>query len=291
MRKLIVNADDFGFSKAVTDGIIDCHQHGCVTSTTLMANMPATEYAAEQAAGLPGLSVGVHLVLNGGRPISHPASIPDLVNADGSFFGAGEAVRRAKCLQLPTEQAEEEFSAQVEKCLSLGINPTHCDSHHNITVNPQPCIAMMRVAKRFNIPSLRTYRGWYRMERGRWRLFKLTRMLKVNIIRAPKQIYYELLHWYWRLRGFRLPGAKYGFYKVIADKPLQLNLDGWTTLLKSLPDCVCELVVHPGLPDKNASADSDFGKQRVLEHRLFSVPKTRHLCQELGIKLVNFREL
>jgi len=255
-----------------------------------MANMPAAEYAAEQAAGLPGLSVGVHLVLNGARPISKPASIPDLVNADGSFFDAGEAVRRAKRLKFPTKQIEKEFSAQVERCLGLGINPTHCDSHHNITVNPQPCIAMMRVAKRFNIPALRTYRGWYRMDRGRWRLLKLTKMLKVNTIRAPKQIYYELLHWYGRLRGFRLPDAKYGFYKVIAEKPLQFDMDGWTALLKSLPNCVCELVVHPGLPGNSPGSDSNFGKQRVLEHKLFSIPKTRHLSQELGIKLVNFRE-
>lgn len=289
MRKLIVNADDFGFNRQITDGIIQCYRQGCVTSTTLMANMPAAEYAAEQAGKFPNLSVGIHLVLNAGRPVSAPKKIPALVNSDGTFRSASEIVPLAKHFRLPVDQIECEFTAQIEEFLSLGITPTHCDSHHNITVNPQPCIAMMRVLKKYNIKRLRTCRGLYRLDKtDGWKLSNLLKMLHINIARGPKSIYYELLHRYWQLKGYQLPDIKYGFYKVISSSPLKYDLAGWTALLKSLPEGICELVAHPGLANNDPLDNAEFRKKRVLEYELFSNPKTKELCEEFGVELVNY---
>ena len=85
LRKLIVNADDFGFNQDVTDGILECHKNGCVTSTTLMTHMPAAEYAAERSKSYPELSVGIHFSINTGRPLSAPEKIPSLVDSQGNF--------------------------------------------------------------------------------------------------------------------------------------------------------------------------------------------------------------
>lgn len=79
VKKLIVNADDFGFSKAVTDAILDCHSNGIVTSTTLMSNMPFAEYAASKAKVFPMLSVGLHMTLTEGKPLSAPADVDNLI--------------------------------------------------------------------------------------------------------------------------------------------------------------------------------------------------------------------
>lgn len=65
--RIEINADDFGLTKGVTDGIIQAHQNGCVTSTTLMMNGLATDYAVEKAAENPDLKIGIHLVLTWGR--------------------------------------------------------------------------------------------------------------------------------------------------------------------------------------------------------------------------------
>ena len=103
MRKLIVNADDFGFNHEVTDGILECHKNGCLTSATLMTNKPAAEYAAIESKKYPDLSVGIHFTINGngGRPVSDPEKISDLVNPDGSFRSASEMVPAAKhCITL-----------------------------------------------------------------------------------------------------------------------------------------------------------------------------------------------
>lgn len=292
MRKLIVNADDFGFNHEITNSIIWCHQRGCVTSATLMAHMPAAEYAAEQSKKFPNLSVGIHLGIGTGSPLSDPKKISALVNPDGTFKHSSEIVRLAKRCRLPTEQVQREFTAQVEKFLSFGIAPTHCDSHRDITVNPQACVAMMRVTKKYNIKRLRTYRGLYRLDKTDDHKFSnLLKMLRINTARAPKSTYFELLHRYWQLKGYLLPDMKYGFYRVISSLPLKYDLAGWATLLKNLPKGICELVTHPGLASNDPLDQAEFRKKRVLQHELFSNPKTRELCKEFGVELVSYEAL
>src|SRR3989442_12181882 len=85
VKRLIVNADDFGRSAGVDRGILRAHREGIVTSTTFMANAPRADEAAALARATPTLDVGVHLVLTHDRPLTDPVRIPSLVRADGSF--------------------------------------------------------------------------------------------------------------------------------------------------------------------------------------------------------------
>jgi hypothetical protein len=105
----------------------------------------------------------------------------------------------------------------------------------------------------------------------------------------PKIIYYECLHRYWQLKGYRLPKEKYGFYKVVSSSHLKYDLDSWVRLLKSLPDGITELVAHPGLYSEDKTDNEHFRKQRVMEFELFSNPKTKEICEELGISLINYK--
>lgn len=290
MRKLIVNADDFGFNREVTDGIIQCHQKGCVTSTTLMANMPAAEYAAEQAKKFPNLSVGIHFALSDGPVVSAPGKIPALVNKDGQFPDSAVVVSLAKQCRLPLGQIELEFTAQIEKFLSLGITPTHCNSHQNIEVYPQPCIAIMRVAKKYNIKRMRTHRGWHLMDKTEgFKMNNLFKMLRANMARGHKIIYYDLFHYYRKLRGYKLPNTKFGFSRIISSSPLKCDLASWAILLQNLPEGASELIAHPGLPSDDPLDHAWFRKKRVLEYELFSNPKTKQLCREFGVDLVNYK--
>jgi membrane-associated phospholipid phosphatase len=63
IKKLIINADDFGLHKSINDGIIKAYQHGCVTSATIVAGGNAFVHAAMLAQHYPGLKIGVHLTL------------------------------------------------------------------------------------------------------------------------------------------------------------------------------------------------------------------------------------
>lgn len=125
MTKLVINADDFGYSKGVNLGIIEAYKHGVVSSTTMMVNMPGAAHAAALVLAHPGLGVGVHLVLDCGYPV-HP-NVPSLVDESGRFYKMNELLEKATIHDI-----EKELHAQIEKFISLGLSPTHLDGHHHV---------------------------------------------------------------------------------------------------------------------------------------------------------------
>lgn len=139
MTRLIVNADDFGFTAGVNEGILRAHLEGIVTATTLMACGAAFEHAVEVARSTPSLDVGVHLVLwpaEEGLPRRLPAFL-----------------RRA--LSSSTVEIEKEFARQVEKVVAAGIAPSHLDTHKHVHLLPWVMKALARVAARFGIAWVR----------------------------------------------------------------------------------------------------------------------------------------
>ena len=69
--KLIVNADDFGLSKAINFGIVESHLEGIVTSTSMMITMPAVKHAKSLAKNIPDLGIGLHLNISLGKPLTN----------------------------------------------------------------------------------------------------------------------------------------------------------------------------------------------------------------------------
>ncbi|GGF20097.1 carbohydrate deacetylase [Halobacillus andaensis] len=147
MKKLIINADDFGYSRGVNFGIIDSFQLGVLTSTTFMTNMPGRDQAAKLAKDNPSLGVGVHLVLTCGRPLLDTHRT--IVDAQGDF-------RNLRFYQgaftIDYEEVYDEWKAQIEKFLSYGLNPTHLDSHHHINSFGEMPKVFMRLAKEYDLP-------------------------------------------------------------------------------------------------------------------------------------------
>lgn len=131
-RLLIVNADDFGLNEAANAGIIQSHQAGSVTSTTLMVNAPAGEAAARLAHRNPELGVGLHFNLTWGRPLSAPEQVPALLADDGTFVSRGLLGRRVVAGRVPAAQVALELQAQFERLRELGVQPTHIDSHQHV---------------------------------------------------------------------------------------------------------------------------------------------------------------
>jgi predicted glycoside hydrolase/deacetylase ChbG (UPF0249 family) len=143
LKRLIVNADDFGFTHDVNAGIIQAHREGILTATTLMANGDAFEDAVRLAQQTPSLDIGCHLVLVQGRSLSTGKPLPvDLKNVVLSL-----AARRI--------DAYREFRAQIEKIVAAGLNPSHLDSHKHTHLVPSVFMAAVRLAREFNIPYIR----------------------------------------------------------------------------------------------------------------------------------------
>ncbi|UFT99614.1 chitin disaccharide deacetylase [Radiobacillus kanasensis] len=145
--KVRINADDFGLTKGITDGIILSHQKGMVTSTTMMMNGKALAYAVEQAKNNPSLKVGIHLVLTWGKPLLK--NVDDLVDENGLFrftstFDPSDSPN--------VDQVEREWTAQIEAFLETGLPLSHIDSHHHVHGWQILQAVVIKLARKYGVP-------------------------------------------------------------------------------------------------------------------------------------------
>jgi chitin disaccharide deacetylase len=146
--KLIVNADDFGYSRGVNYGIIDAHQYGIVNSTTMMLNMPGVHHAVELAKEHPALKLGIHLVLTCGKPLR--SDVPTLTDEQGNFKKLRDLNKNLSLLEL-----EREWTAQIDRFLDFGLTATHFDSHHHVHSIPEFLPVIQRLSRKYNLPARR----------------------------------------------------------------------------------------------------------------------------------------
>ncbi len=137
MKYLIPNADDFGYTRDVNEGIIHAHRQGILTATSLMATGAAFDHAVALARGNPTLDVGVHLVLVGAHGL--PPTVVQLIQQI--------AMRRIRIY--------DELAAQVRKVRNAGIHPSHLDTHKHTHLLPPVLNAVARIAAEFKIPWVR----------------------------------------------------------------------------------------------------------------------------------------
>lgn len=147
MKKLIINADDFGYSRGINWGIIESHQRGILTSTTLMANMPGFDHAVELASQNPKLGIGVHMTLTCLAPILKDHKT--IVDENGNFKKISFFKNN---MDYDVEEVYREWDAQIQKIYAAGINPTHLDSHHHTHTLPQHREITLRLARKYNLP-------------------------------------------------------------------------------------------------------------------------------------------
>ncbi len=144
MRRLIVNADDFGMTRGVSAGILLAHRHGIVTSTTMLVTADVDR--EQLAAALDsGLGMGIHLNLTLGKPLTGARS---LVDGDGRFVrDARRAAARAEAREV-----EGELEAQVERFVALTRRaPTHLDTHHHVGLYAPVDEVLLRAARRLGV--------------------------------------------------------------------------------------------------------------------------------------------
>lgn len=124
--KLIINADDFGYTRANTEGIIEACKKGIVRSTTALCNMPYLEYGKKLAQECPELGIGVHLTLTLGKSLT---GIKSFTDENGGFLSRKEIYSK----ELKEDEVYAEWKAQIERFIQVfGHLPTHLDSHHSV---------------------------------------------------------------------------------------------------------------------------------------------------------------
>lgn len=283
--RLIVNADDFGMSRGITDGIVVAHRYGFLTSASLMTNMPAAEYAVARAQNLPNLGVGIHVNICQGAPLLSPAKIPTLVDESGNFHSPAVLARKLWTHRVSGREIEAEFRAQIQWIKQQGIVPTHADSHHHMHLYPAAAPPFARALAAEGISRMRAsaFSVWPRANTlGGPHEGNFARRLLVQAYRTSLQ--------HSIFRRFKSPDSRISFESRDRNN-LALLRDRWKAALENLPAGSFELACHPGLFERGFSEADRIHKQREREMIWLTGRELRHIIDARAIRLITYREL
>jgi len=156
MRDVIFSADDFGLTESVNAAVEQAHTEGVLTQTSLMVAAPAAANAVARAKTLPGLNVGLHLVLVDGDSILGHARLPHITTPDGRFTKT-QAALGIKYFFSPAARAElrAEIRAQFEAYASTGLPLHHADAHKHMHLHPTVGKYLIEIGKEFGLARIR----------------------------------------------------------------------------------------------------------------------------------------
>lgn len=279
MRRLIINADDFGLTSGVNRGIVESHAHGVVTSATLMACGEKFAEAAVLSAQEPRLSVGCHVVLVDGVPVLDAATVPSLTVGPKFRDRLTNFAMRAASGRLDPAQVEAEVTAQIQKLQAAGIAVSHLDSHKHTHMFPVVLKGMLRAAKKCGIRAVRnpfeplvvaTVRHW-------------KRQFQLRLMRRFRAGFQEALV----EAGVVTPDGCVGIAATGG-----LTQEAFQSLIQDLPEGTWEFVSHPGYND----AELDVVQTRLRDSRekelaILASPATKEALEREGIRLISYRDL
>lgn len=271
IRRLIVNADDFGRSSSINEAVVRAHRDGILTTASLMVNEAPCAEAVELARQNPELGVGLHLTLLMGHSALAPGEIPGLVNASGEFLNDPVKVGFKYFFQRGLrEQLRKEIHAQFARFRATGLPLDHLNGHLHLHLHPTVFSILMEDAQTLGIERIRLTRDpfWVdvSMAPGQ-RLYRVTHAVIYSILsrraRAPLQ-----------KRNIRHTHRVFGLLQnARVDETYVLKL------LPVLPPGHSELYSHPSLDNFKHEFDA-----------LVS-PRVKEQIKRLGIQLIRYRDL
>ena len=279
MSRLIVNADDFGLTSGINRAIVQLHQGGVLTSTTLMANAAASHEAAEMARKNPSLGVGCHVVLVDGVPVVDPRELPTLVNRKTGRFHAtpGEFLSRLFTGRIRSREIEAEAAAQIGTLRSYGLSPSHIDTHKHMHMFPTVLRSVLRAARAAGIRRVRN------PFEPVWSLNATAhapemRRLEVILLRRFEPAFLSIV----ASEGFTTTEGTIG---VLATGTLDIATV--VSLLSAMPEGTFELATHPGYKDEDLEKTNTrlLGSREIERNALLAISRFE------GIDLISFAKL
>lgn len=222
MTDIIVNADDFGLNEHCSKAIAEAFERGLISSTTAMANGEYIEGAfglAKRGGFLD--SIGVHLVLTEGEPLTERIKNDPFFCRDGRFHG--EINRYKPLSRAQKDEIKEELSAQIEKLQKIGFSLDHADSHHHIHTGIFIFSPVKEVLRKYGIKKVRLHRNF-------------------GEIGAAKRILKRFYNSSLRRAGF-LSTEKMGSLEDLEKYP------------ETAEKYLCEIMVHPDFNEKGEIVD------------------------------------
>ena len=271
---LIINADDFGYSPGINQGILEAAASGTVTATGVFANAANLADSASLLREAEGLDIGVHLSLTHGLPLTSGMRT-SLQAWEGRFPNRHSLLYLLLRNRIRKPVVAQEWRAQIERCVSCGLSPVFLNSHEHVHMLPRLFSVASELATEYSIRHVRVTRGEWS---GRQGFDSLFRTLVLGFLRCLTPRAYR------ERAPFMLGLAESG----------SLSLAYLEKTLASLQaNRVYELMCHPGYYRNN-----EIDKPGLLhyhrwdhERRLLCGKHIPRLCSMYGIQLIGFRDL
>jgi hopanoid biosynthesis associated protein HpnK len=281
VRRLIVNADDFGLTSGVNRGILEAHASGIVTSATLMACGAQFAEAVALAAHAPKLSVGCHVVLVDGSPMLETSQASSLIVNSGPRFR--ESVINFAMLattgRLNQDQIEAEVTAQIQKLQAGGIHVSHLDSHKHTHMFPVALKGILRAARKCGIRAIRNpFEPVVFATSGNWK-----RRFQIGLLKQYQKTFRDEL----AAASMITPNGCIG---IVATGGL--NLAAFQDLIRNLPEGTWEFVSHPGYNDGDLQkVRTRLKASRETELAILTSDAVKVLLRKEGVELISYHDL
>ncbi|MBI4387478.1 MAG: ChbG/HpnK family deacetylase [Candidatus Omnitrophica bacterium] len=259
-RSLIVNADDFNLTAGVSRAVLQAHQQGIVSSTSVFTNLPfssheldalkssphpnplPTKWGEGRLRGLKPIGIGLHLNATFGRPTMPVAHVSSLLDASGFFKRFNDYARN----HFQGKELFWEYSLQLLRFETIFKRmPDHLNTHHHLHVLPNVFEIVRKIAEKYKIP-----------------------VRRVPVIGMHPKI----------------QTTNYFFGNLSPDK--HWTRESLASILKNLPDGTSEIMCHPGMIDSELVRKSSFVAGRRKEFHLFSNSSLKCLLDQERIKLI-----
>ena len=261
-----MNADDFGLSAGVNDGILEAHAAGVVSSVSVLVNAPGWEHAVAALRGTSTLDVGLHLNLTAGEPVSAGRSLVD--RHTGRFHGLAGLVARALIGRIDPAHVAEECGAQLARLRAAGARVTHIDSHRHVHALPGVWAAVVATARINGVAFVRVP-----IERG--------------ITRGVAKRWAIAAAWQLAARGAE-PARHADRFRGISLQNEPAFLSRLLAMIDRLTPGVTELMVHPGRPDGVLAAWDGYVAPRAVELAALTSSAVRERLGRGDVRLTHF---
>ncbi|OQX56286.1 MAG: hypothetical protein B5M53_02205 [Candidatus Cloacimonas sp. 4484_209] len=287
MKRLIINADGYGFTYGINRGIEEAVTNGVVTSISVNANFESVFELEGFLKRNPKISVGVHLNPIVGRPIAKPNEVPTLVDDKGEFHYKNFSKRLLKG-KINLKELEYELSLQIERVQKLCPHITHIDSHQNRHLYPRYFSLFLRLAQKYGIKKMRTHKYFICAEREHRKRDACLYYLK-NPIRILTHAVARIEMGWARAKGM-----------IMADRLLAVGYVGhanksmiqsWLQIIRNIPDGVSEIYCHPGYIDDVLLKYATYVKEREQELKILCSKELKDSIRENDIHLISFYDL
>lgn len=287
-RFLILNADGYGFTPGVNQGIVETFESGLVNSTSCTPNFGFLDDAGKIQHRFPEVSFGIHFNLSVGKPLSPPDKVRSLLNDNDEFIGA-DLLKRIFKREAKLEEMITELEAQASILADQGVKISHFDGHQNRHLWPVYFEACLKAAKRFGIKGVRSHRRALYTNSG-----PLAGKEKyAYYLKHPKRI---LTH----MGGHRRTAKAERFGYAAADRLITPGYADdshksmgtfWRTLAETLPTGCSEVYCHPGYPDDILRANAYYVEEREEETKVLTNPDLKQFYADHSIQMINFWDL